>query len=134
MNRTAICKSTNINNLTFIVTTIVLIAIIGFFASCTVISQSDIGVREMENYYREQEKELLQETKALLTEMGFKNSGVTLTRVVDEEGKREYTFTIHHGKIDKMNETERTELAKLLLADAEIDENCTFCHEFLLYE
>lgn len=138
MKRTTITQnsSTNIFKSTaaFTVTTIVLIAIIAFLASCTVISQSDIGAQEIENYYRTQERELLQETKVQLTEMGFQNSGVTLTRVVDEAGKREYTFTIHHGKIDKMDEAEREELANMLLATAEIDENCTFCHEFLLYE
>lgn len=118
----------------FAVTTIVLIVIIAFCVTGTVISQSDMGAQELENYYRAQEKELLQETKDRLTDMGFKNSGVTLTRVVDEEGNREYTFTIHHGNIDKMNETEREELADTLLAEAKIDENCTFYHEFLLYE
>lgn len=130
MKRTTIFTST----IAFTVATIGLIAVIAFLVSATVISQSDIGAQELENYYRQQEKELLQETKEFLTEMGFKNSGVTLTRVVDEEGKREYTFTIHHGKIDKMDEAERDELADILFASAEIDENCTFCHEFLLYE
>lgn len=138
MKRTSILQASNTNILkstvAFTVTTIVLIATIVFFASCTVISQSNIGAQELENYYRAQEKELLQETKEHLAELGFKNSGVTLTRVVDEAGKREYTFTIHHGKIDKMNEAERETLAGILLASAEIDENCTFYHEFLLYE
>ena len=77
---------------------------------------------------------MLNETKAYLTELGYKNSGVTLTRVVDESGRREYTFTIHHGKIDRMSEEEREELAQVLGKKARIDENCTFFHEFLLYE
>lgn len=130
MKRANILKS----GAAFGITTIILVAIIAFFVSATVISQTDIGTQELENYYREQERGLLQETKQYLTEMGFQNSGVTLTRVVDEQGRRDYTFTIHHGKIDKMSESERTELAELLLTKAVLDENCTFCHEFLLYE
>lgn len=111
-----------------------LVVIIAFCVTGTVASRSDIAVQELENYYRVQEKELLRETKEFLREMGFKNSGVTLTRVVDGEGHREYTFTIHHGKIDKMSEAERAELGKLLLTKAVLDENCTFYHEFLMYE
>ena len=122
------------STIAFVAVTIFLIAVIAFCVAGTVISQTDIGAQEMENYYREQEKELLAETKAYLNENGFQKSGVTLTRVVDSEGKREYTFTIHHGKIDKMSEAERIELAESLAEWAVIDENCTFCHEFLLYD
>ena len=122
------------NGIAFVLTTVVLVAVITFFVSGTVISQTDIGDREMENYYREQEKIILQETKEYLSELGFKNSGVTLTRVIDEQGKRDYTFTIHHGKIDKMSEEERGELAESLLTKAVLDENCNFYHEFLMYE
>lgn len=118
----------------FVAVTCGLVTIIAFCVAGTVISKSNIGGQELENYYREQEKNLLQETKDYLTEMGFKNSGVTLTRVVDETGKRDYTFTIHHGKIDNMSENERTELAELLLTKTVLDENCTFYHEFLMYE
>ncbi len=122
------------STMTFVLVTTMLITVISFCITGTVISQSNIGTQEMECYYREQEQKLLQEMKARLTDMGFVNSGVTLTRVVDPEGTRDYTFTIHHGKIDKMSEAERNQLGVTLLNGAEIDENCTFYHEFLLYE
>lgn len=122
------------STITFAVATFCLIVIIAFCVTGTVVSKTDMGAQEMEQYYRAQEKLWLKETKECLTEMGFLNSGVTLTRVVDENGNRAYTFTIHHGKIDRMCEEERTELADLLLSEAEFDENCTFYHEFLLYE
>ena len=122
------------STIVFVAVTAFLVAVIAFCVAGTVISQSDIGAQEMENYYRAQEKELLEETKEYLNELGYQNSGVTLTRVVDAEGNREYTFTIHHHKIDKMSEEERVELAQTLACIAVIDENCTFFHEFLLYE
>ena len=122
------------HTITFATATIALVAVIAFSIAGTVISQTDIGEQEQEAYYRAQEKELLEETKAYLTELGYKNSGVTLTRVVDASGRREYTFTIHHGKIDRMSEVEREELAKDLGKRASIDENCIFFHEFLLNE
>ena len=120
--------------LTFWMVTFGLILIIICCVTQTVYSQSDIAAQELENYYRTQEKQLLQETKDYLTEKGFANSGVTLTRVVDEAGKRDYTFTIHHGKIDRMNETERLELAAALNGITQLEGNCTFCHEFLMYD
>ena len=120
--------------LIFWMITIGLVLIITFCVTQTVYSQSDIAAQELENYYRTQEKQLLQETKDYLTEKGFANSGVTLTRVVDETGKRDYTFTIHHGKIDRMSEAERMELAAALNGITQLEGNCTFCHEFLMYD
>ena len=73
-------------------------------------------------------------SKEELNEMGFRNSGVTLTRVVDAEGNREYTFTIHHGKIDRMSEEERMALAAALMQSITPVESCSFTHEFLMYE
>lgn len=118
----------------FLVTTIILILISAFFITGTVLSQSNIGQQEMENYYREQEQLLLGQTREQLKDLGYANSGVTLTRVVDEEGNREYTFTIHHGKIDRMSEEERANLAELLACNTSLMENCNFYHEFLMYE
>ena len=116
----------------FAAATILLIAISAFCITGTVLSQSKNGGKEMENYYRVQEKNLLNQTKEQLTGLGFSNSGVTLTRVVDEEGNREYTFTIHHKKIDKMTEQEREILVAQLACDTELAENCSFYHEFLV--
>lgn len=133
--------------------TVILAAIATLCISGTVMSKSDMKQEELENYYRMEEQELLGRTKELLTEMGYKNSGVTLTRVVDEDGSREYTFTIHHGKIDKMSDAERAELAKVLAENTEfaglsldsivpeltgvnaaLYAECSFYHEFLMYE
>ncbi len=118
----------------FFIATFLLVLISAFFITATVLSQSNIGQQELENYYRQQEKQLLNQTKEQLRELGYANSGVTLTRVVDEAGDREYTFTIHHGKIDRMSEKERADLAELLACNIPITENCSFYHEFLMYE
>lgn len=114
--------------------TLILVAITAFCITGTVMSKSRIDNAELENYYREQESRMLRETKDLLEEMGYKNSGVTLTRMVDEAGNREYTFTIHHGKIDKMSEQERCQLAEELVENSVLLADCSFYHEFLMYE
>ena len=116
----------------FLVLTVCLVFITGFCITGTVISQSGIGEREMENYYREQERKLVRETWDYLNRAGFQNSGITLNRVVDEDGSREYTMTIHHGKIDKMDENSRKTLKEDLSKFIIAEDNCNFCHEFLV--
>ncbi|MCM1099848.1 MAG: hypothetical protein NC079_05215 [Clostridium sp.] len=94
--------------------------------------------RDTERRYREWEEELLSDTKILLTAGGFRNSGVTLNRIVDAEGHRTYTFTIHHRHIDRMTEEERQSLAGELGALTEgfgaedPDGSCEFLYDFLI--
>lgn len=118
----------------FMVTTIVLVLIIACCAAGTVYSRNGIYRAEEESFYREKERELLRETRSYLSAKGYDNSGVNITRVLDEEGAREYTITIHHGRIDKMEEEKRTELAKELADLTFSAENCSFFHEFLVLE
>ena len=121
-------------NILFYGATAVLIMIITLCCSITVMSKNDITAKEKQAYYLEKEREVVKETRAFLNEKGFRNSGVSMTRVVNESGVRDYTITIHHEKIDKLDGGERellkAELEKLVFADAD----CTFCHEFLMYD
>ena len=76
------------------------------------------------------EERLAEETKAYLEEQGFYNSGVMVNRVVEADGSREYTVTVHHREISRMRGEERTALARELALLAFADEKCTFCHDF----
>ncbi|MBQ2802503.1 MAG: hypothetical protein IJF07_01235 [Lachnospiraceae bacterium] len=114
--------------------TLGMVVIIAFCVVGTARSQTDIEIAELEAYYRELEREWLSQTKEGLAKLGYQNSGVTLTRVVDEEGQREYTFTIHHGKIDKLSENDRSLLASRLAEEICVAEGCSFFHEFLMYD
>ena len=125
-------------NTTFTVITTLLVCIIAFCVAGTVKGQEPGPGAEQEAYYREVEVQLLDDTKAYLTEQGFANSGVTLNRVVDAEGNREYIFTIHHSRIDKMNDAERHNLVNQLSdrevfsLDADTSVNCTIHYDFLI--
>ena len=126
-------------NLLFAAATIILVLITAFCIAGTVMSKGDMNNAELESYYRQVEKELVGQTRELLDDLGFKNSGVTLTRVVDGEGNRDYTFKIHHGKIDAMSEGEQAKLANTLaegymILKGEGFTNCSFTHEFPTYE
>ena len=93
-----------------LIISIFLILIIAFCISGTVLSQSSHESKIEEKYYREMENIYVQEIRDLLTDRGYENSGITMTHVIDENGMRTYTVTIHHGRIDRLSETEREEL------------------------
>jgi len=125
-------RAGRMGNLSFMAVTLFLVLAAAYFCTATAMSRTDLSNRELEAYYCEKEQELVEQTRSFLDREGFVNSGVMLTRVVDEEGRRQYTLTVHHGKIDKMAEEDRdflqAELGRLVFLDA----NCSFRHEFLI--
>lgn len=116
----------------------VLLSITGLGVAGTVRAQEDLKVVEKEQFYKEQEKALLHDTGEKLEHMGFHHCGITLNRVVEEDVKRTYTFTIHHRKIDLMEPREREELTRQLkkltetFGTAAAEDECVFQYEFLI--
>jgi len=97
-------------NITFIAATIALVLISAFFITKTVRGQADHEMIACEKYYQVLEQEYVSEIRVYLNEQGFENSGVTLTRVLDEKGIREYRITLHHKYLEKLSEEERNEI------------------------
>ncbi len=116
----------------FMAATILLMLSAAVFFAGTAVCRADSGRAQLERDYRERESRMVREIREYLSEQGFQNSGVALTRVVEENGRREYTVTVHHREIDRMTGEEREELARRLSAIGFEDENSSFCHEFLL--
>lgn len=119
-------------SLGFVAATIILVSVAAFSFAGTVISRAECSAGELEGYYREREEQLVKDTRIYLEEQGFFNSGVMLTRVVEADGSRAYTVTIHHCEIDGMTEEERAELSENLARLSFEDANCIFFHEFLM--
>ncbi len=109
----------------------VLVLIIAFCITETVISQSNEARCIEEKYYDEMEDAYLAELKQLLTDKGYRNSGVTMTRVTDEVGARSYTVNIHHKLISKLSLEEKELLAERLGEITFADASCSFYHNFL---
>ena len=86
-----------VSNVAFYSTTAVLILIIVLCIGATVKSESRDETQRMEN--RIQEQQLMSDMKQYLNENGYRNSGVTLTYALEEDGSPDYTFTIHHKKM-----------------------------------
>lgn len=69
------------------------------------------------DYYKAIEQTYVEGVRDKLDGRGFKNAGISLTKVVDEDGAFEYTVSIHHRRIDKMDEYQRTELSDIITVD-----------------
>ena len=113
-------------SLGFWAVTIILVIVTAFCCVETVMSSTDISRQELENYYRECERQLVEETREYLGQQGYTNSGVMLTRVVDVDGSREYTLHVHHSRITGLSSEEQEQLADRLQEMTFTDQNCVF--------
>lgn len=73
-------------------------------------SQAADTLRAQEAYYEQLEREYIGQVRSFLAEQGYRNSGVTLSRIVDGEGQRSYKVLIYHGAIVRLEEEALTEL------------------------
>ena len=56
--------------------------------------------------YQEAEVTYAKQVKNILADASLKNAGVTMTKVIDANGKRDYTICINHKNINYMNKSE----------------------------
>ena len=113
-------------NITFIAATIILVLCSAFFITKTVQGQSDTDVVAKERYYHALEQEYVSRIRAYLNEQGFENSGVTLTRVVDEQGSREYQVMLHHKYLERLSEEECQAIFEEIEGMAFEEDGCIF--------
>ncbi len=114
---------------TIITALLVLIAAMGI--SATVISQDKDMSKVEQQYYKEMEREYVKDLRALLANKGYSNSGVTMNRVINEDGSMEYFVTIHHKRISKLDNIDKQKLVAECNEIAFPMENCNFYHHFL---
>lgn len=124
--RTEYIMKNTTKNISFIVVTIMLILISTFFISKTVQGRVDIAAAEKERYFRMLEQEYVEEIRAYLNEQGYTNSGVSITRVVDEEGGREYQVVLHHKYLEKLSAEEKDALFACIREMAFDEDGCNF--------
>lgn len=96
----------------FIMVTILIILSLWLFISEKVMSQTSDNVTVDEKSYLELEADYLAEVRSFLEKEGYHNSGVSLSRVVDENGNRSYEIMLHHKNIYKLTEAELDNLLK----------------------
>ena len=85
---------------------ILLVCMTGVFVKGTMVSQAKSRIQQENEAYHEMEKEYIRKIREVLGREGFENSGVNLTKIIDEEGKRTYTMAVHNSKINRLTENE----------------------------
>lgn len=106
--------------------TIILVVVTAFCCTGTALCRADFGGEESERYYREREQILVKEAGEYLVRQGYENSGLMLTRVVNGDGSRVYTLSIHHSRIKALSGEERKRLTDGLEDFFFTDQECVF--------
>lgn len=115
------------------VITLCLIVILGCSMGIKAKGQA-AGVPDITNeYYREIEKAYTEQVRERLNENGFYNAGVTLTKVVDEKGTFDYTLSVHHRRIDRMNEYQREQISAIIISDGVAIDDSTVSVRYIEY-
>lgn len=114
-----------------VVLSVILVLVTAFCISGTALSQSKNQRIIEERYYRQMERDYVREMRAFLEEKGYRDSGVTMTRVTEEDGARSYTVTIHHSGFGRLSQGEREALLEACAGIAFPVEECAFSHQFL---
>lgn len=113
----------------FGVITVLLVIVIVFCVKGTVFSKENNERAKANRYYAVLEDEYLKETRQLLEEHGYQNCGVTMTRITEADGSREYTVLLHHRKLQKLSAEEKSAVISSL-SDMEFNnEICKFFYE-----
>ena len=115
----------------FILVTILLTMITAFFLTGTVKGQNTENNKEKNAYYDQVESEYLILLREELEEEGYSNCGITMTKVIFEDGNREYRVLINHKLIKKLSDYEKQELISSLSMAKFSSDKIKFLHEFL---
>ena len=86
------------------------------------------GAEKAENdkaYYQLQETQLKSKIKAELEDLGYNNCGITMTKVMNANGLREYTVLVHHQYLDADNQEQMNDVYEVLMAVETDDTNMT---------
>lgn len=110
----------------FIGATILLILTTAFCVAGTVQSQSNKKVQLAESFYQQMEEGYMDELRAYLTEEGYINCGIMLTRTVYEDGTREYQVVLHHNRFERLSDTQMCALKEAVEEKAFEAEGCSF--------
>lgn len=105
--------------------TIGLIILIFGVMTMTVNATEDERLQHQNAYYEEMEDTYVEKLKCALTDNGYRNAGITMTKVFYENGKREYTVKLHHKRLERLDETMQqellAELSEIEFADSEVN-------------
>ncbi len=101
------------SNVVRVVSILVFIAVI-LWAVCGIKANAAEKAENDKAAYQQSEREFLSELRAGMEEYGYFNAGITMTKVMDTDGSREYTVRIHHRDLEPDNYEKVAELEAFL--------------------
>lgn len=110
----------------FGVVTVLLVLIIVICVKGTVTSKESEERGKKNYHYAVLEQEYLDRTRHLLEEQGLRDCGVNIRWVADVDGSRKYTILLHHRKLNRMTEEEKSVLTDMLTEMEFQDKACSF--------
>ncbi len=114
-----------------LVTAILLLAAVLSWAGTVYSKGADTyGLRDRR--LKEQEQECLLEIRTVLQGYHCEESGITMTKIIDRKGNRQYKVVIHHKKIKEMDLAKKEKLKKDLAKIRFKQRNFSISYEFLL--
>lgn len=116
----------------FVLVTLLLILITAFCTTGTVMGMEKDKLSVDETFFEEMEQDYVYRVRQYLDAEGYCNSGVTLTKVLFEDGSREYTLNVHHRRFGKLEQVKQDELKNMLADMAEFSEQSTVMIENVL--
>lgn len=108
----------------------VMVLVFSIKVKCSTIADE----KHTENTYMMMETQLRENVREYLERNGYVDSGIMLTKVIDTDGSREYTLTVHNKRIDNLLDEEKQEILSDLASYDFEDVNCSFVHEFLILD
>lgn len=107
----------------FYIIAAILIVFIFSMMTMTVNATEDKRLQHDNEFYEEMEDDYVTILRRTLTDKGYRNAGITMTKVFYEDGAREYTVKIHHKRMESLSTEEQEclleELTEIGFADAE---------------
>lgn len=118
----------------FYMLTIMLVFVLFSLAIMQVKGQGEVDFAADRELYEELEDRYTERLSKMLAEKGYRNAGITMTKIYQPDGSREYTVLIHHKRINQLSDGEKILLLNELVAVSFGGEHCSVLHKFLNYE
>ncbi len=88
-------------------------------------------LQHINTYYEQIEDDYVEVLRNTLSNKGYGNAGITMTKIFYENGKREYTVKLHHKRMERLNADEQQMLLAELSKIGFADEECVVYLKFL---
>ena len=115
----------------FYIMAAILVLFIFSMMTMTVNAMEDKRLQHENAYYEEIEDEYVMVLRDTLSNKGYRNAGITMTKIFNADGSRDYTVKLHHRRMDKLTDEERGDLLKDLSEVAFADSECRVYLKFL---